>query len=36
MKTEKMISNEALRRAKRRITGAYLGGHSVVHLQHVL
>src|SRR5258708_40200577 len=25
------ISNEALRRAKRRITGAYLGGHSIVH-----
>ena len=32
MTTEKMISNEALRRAKRRITGAYLGGHSVEHL----
>jgi hypothetical protein len=31
MKTEKMISNEALRRAKRRITGAYLAGHSIVH-----
>jgi hypothetical protein len=33
MKREKkLISDEALRRVKRRITGAYLAGHSVVHL----